>query len=62
VPRHTRAADAAAIRQGEEPDEEQDGLRFSVSKTTREMERISQPDLKPEDVPQLTVDVSVAPD
>jgi hypothetical protein len=52
---------AAAIRQGQEPDEEEDGLRFSVSKRTREMERNSQPDLKPEDVPLLTVDVSIEP-
>jgi hypothetical protein len=52
---------AAAIRQGEDVEEDQDGLTFSVAATTRAMERRSQPDLEPEDVPWLKVDISVAP-
>jgi hypothetical protein len=52
---------ASAIRQGEDAGEDQDGLTFSIATTTREAERVSQPDLKPEDVPQLKVDVTITP-
>lgn len=50
-----------AIRRGESFDEDHDGVTFAVTATTRAMERVSQPDLKPEDVPLLNVNVSVTP-
>jgi hypothetical protein len=37
-------------------------LRFNISKTTREEELLTQPDLKPNDVPLVTFEISIKPD
>lgn len=50
-----------AIRTGDPFADEQDGLSFRISTTTRDEEIRTQPDLKPEDVPRLAVVVSVEP-
>jgi hypothetical protein len=51
------------VRQGDDSSwDTLDNLRFDISKTTRESELMTQPDLKPNDVPLLTFEISIKPD
>jgi hypothetical protein len=51
------------VRQGDDSWwEVVEDLRFNISKTTREGELLTQPDLKPNDVPLVTFEISIKPD
>ena len=52
---------AAAIRAADEYEDTLGGIVTRVSRTTRQSELVSQPDLKPETVPLLAVTVSFSP-
>jgi hypothetical protein len=48
-----------AIRVGDDWQDDIDGLRIRVSTTTRQAELVMSPDLKPESVPLLSVEISI---
>jgi hypothetical protein len=51
------------VRQGDDSwSDTIEDLRFDISKTTREQELVSLPDLKPSDVPLVVFKVSIGPD